>query len=215
MATDFRIEIPILVKNRSLFGMGSNDILVTDVRQMQRKLKAIDPDLRKQLLRDAKAIGEKGADRIRSAIPAVSPLRASNSRGRLSWDNQVNSKGQVLAANKTQVQFRTSSSGRSATTSLVAVKVVAPMTIIADIAGRSGKAMNQGYRNSGYTREFNRNGIQVRMRLNGQGQGMIKKLGGGASRFAWPALIQSKPQLEAEVRAVIDRYTAIANRGYK
>jgi hypothetical protein len=215
MATDFSIEIPILVKNRSLFGMGSNDIVVTDVRQMQRKLKAIDPDLRKQLLRDAKAIGEKGAEKIRTAIPPVSPLRASNSRGRLSWEHQVNSKGQVVAANKTVVQFRTSISGRSATTSLVAVKVVAPMTIIADIAGRSRNQMNKGYKGSGFTREFDRNGIQVRMRLNGQGEGMLNKLGSGASRFAWPALIDSKPQLEAEVRAVLDRYMAIANRGYK
>ena len=112
------------------------------------------------------------------------------------------------------MQFRTSGSGRSATTSLVAVKVVAPMTIIADIAGRSGKQMNKGYKGSGFTREFDRNGIQVRMRLNGQGYGMLKKLGGGASRFAWPALIQDKPQLEAEVRAVLDRYMAIANRGF-
>lgn len=215
MANDFSIEIPILVKNRSLFGLGSKDILVTDVRQMQRRLKEIEPDLRKQLLRDAKAVGEKGAEKIRSAIPAVSPLRASNSNGRLNWDSQVNNKGQRLAANKTVVQFRTSASGRSATTSLVAVKVVAPMTIIADIAGRSRKQMNKGYKGSGFTREFDRNGIQVRMRLNGQGEGMLKKLGGGASRFAWPALIQDKPQLEAEVRAVINRYTKIANRGYK
>jgi hypothetical protein len=214
MANDFQLEIPILVKNRSLFGMGGRDILVTDVRQMQRKLKEIDPDLRKQLLRDAKAIGAKAATKIQSAIPPVSPLRASNSRGRLSWDHQVNNKGQVLAANKTQVQFRTSGSGRSATTSLVAVKLVAPMTIIADIAGRSGKQMNKGYKGSGFTREFDRNGIQVRMRLNGQGYGMLEKLGGGASRFAWPALIQDKPQLEAEVLAVLDRYMAIANRGF-
>jgi hypothetical protein len=215
MANDFRLEIPILVKNRSLFGMGSNDILVTDIRQMQRKLKEIDPDLRKQLLRDAKEVGSKAATIIERAIPQVSPLRASNSRGRLGWETQVNNKGQRLAANKTSVQFRTSGSGRSATTSLVAVKVLAPMTIIADIAGRSGRQINKGYRGSGFTREFDRNGIQVRMRLNGQGNGMIKKLGSGASRFAWPALIQDKPRLEAEVRAVIDRYTQIANRGYK
>jgi hypothetical protein len=214
MANDFRLEIPILVKNRSLFGVGSRDILVTDVRQLQRKLKEIDPNLRKHLLRDVKGVGKKAESKIKSAIPTISPLRASNSSGRLAWNSQVNSKGQMVAANKTQVQFRTSGSGRSATTSLVAVKVVAPMTIIADIAGRSGRAMNQGYRGSGYTRQFMRNGVMVRMRLNGQGDGMIKKLGGGASRFVWPALIQDKPQLEAEVRAVLDRYMAIANRGF-
>jgi hypothetical protein len=194
--------------------IGGNDILVTDVRTLQKKLKAIDPDLRKQLMRDAKNVGKRAESKIKSAIPTISPLRASNSVGRLSWNRQVNGKGQMLAANKTAVQFRTSGSGNAVKTSLVSVKVLAPMTVIADIAGRSGRAMDQGYKNSGYSRDFMRNGVMVRMRLNGQGAGMVKKLGSGASRYAWPALIQDKPMLEYEVRAIINKYTSIANRGF-
>lgn len=211
---DFRLEIPVLVRNKNLFGVGAKDINVQDIRALQKRLKAIDPDLRKMLLRDAKAVGKVAESAIKSAIPMTSPLRASNSRGRLAWNRQQDRNGRVLAPNKTSVQFRTSTSGRSAKTSLVRVKVEAPMTVIADIAGRSGRAIGRGYKGSGFSREFSRNGTMVRMRLNGQGEGMIRKLGPGASRYAWPAIIDDKPRLENEVRKIIDRYTTIANRGF-
>lgn len=214
MATDFQLIIPILAKGRSIIGVGSNDISVRDVRALNKRLREIDPNLKKMMVREAKTIGRIAESKIKSAIPTTTPLRATNSVGRMSWDHQISSKGGLVAANKTMVQFRTATSGRSATTSLVAVKVVAPMTVVADMAGRSGRQINKGYKNSGYTREFYRNGVAVRMRLNGQGEGMIKKLGPGGSRYAWPALIADKPMLEAQLRLILKKYEAIANRGF-
>jgi hypothetical protein len=211
---DFEVYVPRVINNRGTIGIGSKDILVSDIRDLQRRLRDIDPDLRKQLMRDAKTVGKQAESAIKSAIPSTSPLRLSNSRGRLAWDHQVNAKGVAMPADKTMVQFRTSRSGSSAVTSLVSVKVMAPMTVIADIAGRSGRAIDKGYKNSGYSRPFMRNGVQVRMKLNGQGAGMIRKLGGGASRFAWPAIEKDKVRLESEVRAIINRYTKIANRSF-
>jgi hypothetical protein len=214
MAMDFQMIIPILAKGRSIIGVGSNDISVSDVRALNKRLREIDPNLKKLMVREAKTIGRIAESKIKSAIPVTTPLRATNSVGRMSWDHQISSKGGLVAANKTMVQFRTSASGRSATTSLVAVKVLAPMTVVADMAGRSGRQMNKGYKNSGYTREFLRNGVPVRMKLNGQGDGMLKKLGPGGSRYAWPALIEDKPQLEAQLRLILKKYEAIANRGF-
>ena len=211
---DFSLSLPAHGLGKSSIRLHSNDILITDVRALNRRLREIDPELRKQLVRDAKDVGRQAESVIKSAIPSVSPLRVTNSSGRFVWNAQIDSKGRSMPANKTSVQFRTSGSGRASTTSLVAVKVLAPMTVIADIAGRSGRSVNAGYRNSGYTRPFMRNGVQVRMRLNGQGIGMIRKLGGHASRYAWPALENDKPRLQLEVQQIIDRYTVIANRGF-
>lgn len=211
---DFAITVPSVVKNLSLFGAKSTDINVQDVRALQRRLKAIEPDLRKMLIREAKGVGREAESAIKRAIPKTSPLRASNSRGRLAWDRQQDRNNRILAPDKTRVEFRTSTGNRSGRTSLVRVRVEAPMTVIADIAGRSGRAIGRGYKGSGYSRSFVRNGAVIRMRLNGQGEGMIRKLGTGASRYAWPAIINDKPRLEAEVKKVLQKYEAIANRGY-
>lgn len=209
---DFTIQIPLLVRNKNLFGIGAGDINVQDVRALQRRLKAIEPDLRKMLIREAKGVGREAESAIKRAIPKTSPLRASNSRGRLAWDRQQDRNGRILAPDKTRVEFRTSTGNRSGRTSLVRVRVEAPMTVIADIAGRSGRAVGRGYKGSGYSRPFVRDGSIVRMRLNGQGDGMIRKLGTGASRYAWPAIINDKARLEGEVRKVLQKYEAIANR---
>ena len=211
---DFEVFVPRVINNRGTIGIGAKDVLVSDARALQKRLMEIDPDLRKQLMREAKAVGRVAESAIKSAIPTVSPLRATNSGGRMSWDHQVTGKGQSVAANKTMVQFRTSRSSSIAVTSLVSVKVMAPMTVVADIAGRSGNAIGRGYRGSGYTRPFMRNGVMVTMRLNGQGEGMIKKLGSKGSRYAWPAIEQDKARLESEVRVVLEKYIAIANRGF-
>jgi hypothetical protein len=84
-----------------------------------------------------------------------------------------------------------------------------------DMAGRGGgRYFNKGYQNSGYTRPFMRDGKQVRMRLNGQGRGMINQLNASASRYVWPAIESRKPMLEAEVKSIIQRYEVIASRRF-
>jgi hypothetical protein len=206
--------------------MGSGDILASDVRALTKKLEAIQPGLRAELMREAKSIGAKADNSIiKPAIQGIVPLSGSlkpGNTGRLAWNYQVAKVGKSLqrvSADKTQVQFRTgmTKDARLAgitTTSLVNVRVIAPMVIISDIAGRSNRQTGKGYKGSGYSREFDRNGIMVRVRQNGQGQGMIRNLGSGASRYLWPAMIQKKPQLESEIRAVLQRYEQIAARGF-
>jgi len=224
---DFFIEVPILVRNKSLFGMGANDITVRDVRALQARLKEIDPNLRKELIREAKAIGQE-ADRdiVKPAIQKISPLSGmtkSGNNGRLAWNHQygkVGKSSRPVAADFTQVQFRTSTGGSARkmgikTTSLVRIRVVAAMTVIADIAGRSRKAVGKGYKGSGYTREFMRDGKLVRMKINGQGERMIQYLGGRGSRYIWPALIDHKAGLESRVRDVLTKYEKIASKRFK
>lgn len=224
---EFRIEVPILVRNKSMFGLGDRNINVRDLRALQKQLREIDPELRKQLVRDAKAIGKKADNEIvQPALSSITPLSGmtkGGNNGRLAWSHQVakiGSQTRSVKYNTTQVQFRTStgsmarSMGRK-TTSLVRIRVLAPMTVISDIAGRSGKAVDKGYKGSGYTREFMRDGQMVRMRLNGQGRAMISRLGGRGSRYVWPALISHKDRLERAVREVLVKYEMIANKRFK
>lgn len=218
---DFQLILPLLVKNRGSIGVGANDISVQDVRALQKRLKEIEPELRTMLVREAKGVGREAQTLIKNAIPKTTPLWATNSRGRLSWDYQQNKNG-FVAADHTLVQFRTSVGSMSrklgkSTTSLVRVKVDAPMTVIADIAGRSGRAIGRGYKGSGYSRPFVRNGSVVRMRINGQGVGMIGKLDrslGRPSRFVYPSIEGGRARWEAEIKQILKKYEAIANRKF-
>jgi hypothetical protein len=99
-------------------------------------------------------------------------------------------------------------------TSLVAVKVTSPLTIISDMAGSSKNFMNAGFKGSGVTREYNvtRNGVTFKRKhtLAGQGYGMLKKLGGKASRFIWPAAESKIPQARMEIEKVLEKFTKIS-----
>jgi hypothetical protein len=223
---DVTVYIPTFVRNRSQFGIGQKDILVSDIRDLQKRLREIDPELRKQLVRDAKSVGKKADDIIKPALRSIQPLSGMvnpNNQGRMAWNRQQAKTGKSLRAvrpDTTQVQFRTSTGERARksgiqTTSLVRVRVLAPLSVIMDMAGRGGgRYFNKGYQNSGYTRPFMRDGKQVRMRLNGQGRGMINQLNASASRYVWPAIESRKPMLEAEVKSIIQRYEVIASRRF-
>jgi hypothetical protein len=223
---DVTVYIPTFVRNRSQFGIGQKDFLVSDIRQLQKRLREIDPELRKQLVREAKGVGKKADGIIKPALRSIQPLSGMvnpNNQGRMAWNRQQAKTGKSLRAvrpDTTQVQFRTSTGERARksgiqTTSLVRVRVLAPLSVIMDMAGRGGgRYFNKGYQNSGYTRPFMRDGKQVRMRLNGQGRGMINQLNSSASRYVWPAIESRKPILEAEVRSIIQRYEVIASRRF-
>lgn len=216
---DFEVYVPRVRNNRGIIGLSSGDFLASDIRAINRALKEIDPSLRKEFMREAKAIGQEGASLVKPALPPTAPLSGMNTNGRFGWNNQMTKKGRVDAT-KVAVNFRTSQ-GKNArkmglqTTSLVSVRVVAPMTAIADIAGRSGNQVGKGFEDSGYSKPYrDRYGNIRRHKLNGQGEAMISGLGGRGSRFAWPSLIDRKAELEAKVQAVVKKYEAIANRKF-
>ena len=214
---DFEVYVPRVRNDRGIVGVGSNDFLASDLRKLQRVLKEIDPELRKQLLRDAKAVGKEAESLVKPALPTGAPLSGMKTNGAYGWNTQE-SKGKRLAPNKTQVRFRTATGGNTAggTTSLVSVRVVAPMTVIADIAGRSGSWIGKGDKGSGYSKPYrDKYGNIRRHRLNGQGEAMVSGLGGRGSRYAWPALEGRKAGLEAKVFQVVEKYVAIANGKFK
>jgi hypothetical protein len=214
---NFEVYVPRVRNDRGITGVGANDFLASDIRNLQKSLKNIDPDLRKEFLREAKSIGRTAEQLIKPAIPSVAPLSGMDTNGNYGWNNQQTKRGRVTA-NKTMVQFRTStgSNTRGGTTSLISVKVMGPMTVIADIAGRSGSYVGRGDKGSGFSKPYrDRYGNIRRHKINGQGDAMIRGLGGRGSRYAWPAIINHKRELEVSVEAVIKKYVEIVNRGYK
>lgn len=208
---DLKLVIPKFVGSLGRAGVGVGDYSVSDIRNLQRALKAIDPKLRTQLLREAKEPAKPVQAAVKSAIPSVAPLSGMTG-GRLSWNQSVDAKGKTHKANDVKIQFRTSMSGKSLTTSLVRVRVSSPAVVVADMAGKSGKYFDKGYKGSGFTREYPYKGGTRRHRVNGQGRAMVRNLGGTPSRFVWPAAERSIPQARAAVDRVLSKFAKMINQ---
>lgn len=196
-------------------GSDVNSLSVKDIRNLQKRLKAIDPKLRTQLLRDAKKVAEPTVTAVKSAIGSVTPNSGMLRPGaRLNWNNAIDAKGRSHNALDVKPQFRTSESGRSNTTSLVRVKVGNPAVTLADMGGRSGRYLNAGYKGSGFTKEYSYKGGTRRHRVNGQFKGIESKIGGSASRFVWPAAEKSLPAAREAIEKILrDAYTRINSKG--
>jgi hypothetical protein len=203
--------IPKFLGSLGRAGVSAGDYSVADIRNLQRALKAIDPKLRTQLLREAKAPAKPVQSAIKSAIPAVAPL-SGMTQGRLAWSGSVDAKGRSHNPKDVKIQFRTSSSGKSLTTSLVRVRVASPAVVMADMAGKSGRFIDAGYKGSGRTREYNWKGGRRTHRLNGQGSAMIRGIGGSPSRFVWPAAERSIPAARAAVDQVLTKFARMVNQ---
>jgi hypothetical protein len=188
-------------------GIGAGDFSVQDVRELQKRLKAIEPRLRTELVRDVKRIARPMESDIKSSIPSIAPLSGmAKDRGRLGW-------GVGMPANKTLIQFRTSGGGKSLTTSLVRIKVSSPAAVLADMAGRSGRYVGEGRKNDNATpSERRRNsspakGAQFIQSLN-------RALGKGASRMVWPAAEKSRDAVRVAIEQVLRQaYNRINQKG--
>jgi hypothetical protein len=157
----------------------SKQILITDVALLQRELMKIEPELKKQLVRDIKQIAEPVQSAIKSAIPVVAPLSGLNNNGRLGWTPYKGKKPGAVS-----IVYR-SGSKRTAplVTSLVSVNVgSAGMTMI-DVAGKR-----------------NPNG------RNARGAALIRNLGKQPSRYVWPAAETALPAVEGKIEAVVAKY---------
>ena len=188
---------------------------VTDVRELQTRLKAIEPMLRTQLVRDAKKAAEPTVSDIKSAIGRVTPNSGMVLPGaRLNWNNAIDGKGRSHRAQEVKAEFRTSSSGRSNVSTLVRVRVANPAVMLADMGGRSGRYINAGYKGSGYTREYSWKGTKRKHRVNGQFTAVANKIGGSASRFVWPAAESSIPNVRNTIENILrNAYTRINSKG--
>jgi hypothetical protein len=195
------------LSNRGGVSVGATDISVLDVRELQKRMKAVEPRLRTEFMRDVKKIGQPIESKIKSAIGTIEPLSGMlTDRGRLGWGNGY-------APQKTTVQFTTSMGGRSLTTTLLRIKIWSPAVIFMDMAGRSGKEIGKGRRNdnaSPTTRRRNANekkGHALIATLN-------RELGKSASRVVYPAAESSLPAARSAVDAVLkDAFTRFNMKG--
>jgi hypothetical protein len=183
------------LSQRGGVGVGGG-VSVMDVRELQKRMRAIEPRMRTEFVRNLKAIGKPLESKVKTGIGTIQPLSGMlKDKGRLGW-------GVGVPADKTLIQFRTSMGGKSLTTSLLRIKVSSPATVLVDMAGRSGRYVGQGRRNDNASpSEKRRNASPAK------GASFIRSLneknGASASRRIWPSAEASLPAIRREVEIVL------------
>lgn len=196
-------------------------ISANDLKKTLRDVKETEPRLRKEFVKDIRSIAKEAESPIKQAIREVTPLSGMRfNYGATGW-------GIKYAPDATQIKVKAKAGGRSLTTSLVGIKLRSAAVSIFDMAGRSGKNLGRGKRNSGYTPVVRRTrdgslvayarrtpyeaGAKFVANLNAAAG--VKKA--SASRIAWPAVEQDLPQFERRIDKVIDGFYREANRMLK
>jgi hypothetical protein len=183
------------LSQRSGSGVGGG-VSVMDVRELQKRMRNIEPRMRTEFVRNLKSIGKPLESKVKTGIGTIEPLSGMRKdKGRLGWNVGV-------PADKTLIQFRTSMSGKSLTTSLLRIKVSSPATVLVDMAGRSGRSVGEGRRNDNASPSLRRRNAN-----RNKGYAFIASLNiknsHTPSRRIWPSAEDSLPGIRREVDIVL------------
>lgn len=204
-----------------------NQFSVQDIRQLQRKLKEIEPKLRTEFMREIKTIGKTPEKAIKNSIDNAAPLSGLDPSGRgrnakLQWGKTKKGSG---GAKSTTIRFRTQAGGKSLTTTLLGIRVNSAASSVADMAGRSGKYIGAGFKGSGMSKPMVRTyadgsqSVVFQRRATDKGgrafvNNLNRKLNNRPSRMAWKAVEKDLPQISKSIQFVIDKWAIKYSRGF-
>jgi len=173
------------------------------LRLAAKQVKAIDPEIRKRLLRGLKADLAPTGAKIAALVPRLGvpgSVRGFGHKGRTAWGNVKASTHVTPGGGKGSVaRFEVYSSPNQS-----ALK-------IADLAGTK-----EQYNNGNYSR----GGLQPYF-INGQGEDLVSRLskisrlsaGGKGGRFVWANFMKERPELIRRVEAKLEIYAQEISKG--
>jgi hypothetical protein len=203
--------------------MAKNTNVVFDAKPVLKALNQLEPDLKKQMLREMKAITKPIINEIKSVIPSTAPMSGmnvtrtgtsmddrkfnNNGDGRLSWTGGKY-KNRVISPDNVIPRFSSGRSRKAAVTSLFGIWLRSPGVSMVATAGKgSGRAKYAT------TREYPYKGGVRRHRNNGQGEALIRKVkSSGLYNFFYKAGEATVPGMESEVKLVWEKYSKTVNR---
>jgi len=202
---------------------GRNKDVVFDAKPVIKALNQIEPGLKREMLKDMKAITKDTITKIKSEIPKTAPFSGiseprtftqmtdrkenNNGDGRLSWTGGLY-KNKVIAPDNVIPKFSASRSRKYAVTSLFGIWLRSPGVALVATAGKgSGRP---GYSR---TREYAYKGGTRSHRNNGQGAALIRRVKKvGLFNFFYKAGEQQLPSIEREVKLTYESYSKRVNR---
>lgn len=192
---------------------GRVSISFNDFQTMIRVLGEIDKGHVVALKSEARQIAKPVEDAIRRGIPSSPPLSGMTPKvipGRLTWNTGFPANSTTIQTPRLAVKKKYNSIAR--------VRTRSAALGVADMAGRSRRAMNRypytrdypysrsatGYRKHKITT----NGSQKFVMNLNSGAGVKK---GSASRFVWPSAEKALPFAQYKMESVLNKYADIIN----
>ena len=178
-------------------------ILISDYRKMIKVIRQVKPTIMADLRKNIREIAVPAQSAVKANIPAVAPLSGMNRvhHGIKTWNYGSPAKSVLIDVKASGVP------NSKGFITLGRLRVKSAATVIADMAGRSGKHIDKWATTRPYMYRSYKNGQPVDYmrihKINGQGARMIDKLNerkGVASRFAWPAFEKAQPELRAKAK---------------
>ena len=206
-----------------LKAFGRNKDVVFDAKPVIKAVNQVEPALKKEMLKNMKAITKPVVSEIKSVIPSTAPFSGiseprtftsmpdrklnNNGDGRLSWTGG-RYKNRVIAPDNVIPRFSASRSRKYAVTSLFGIWLRSPGVAMVATAGKgSGRP---GYST---TREYDYKGGKRSHRNNGQGAAFIRIVKkSGLFNFFYKAGEEQLPSIESEVKLVWEKYSKTVNR---
>lgn len=192
---------------------GRPAVAFTDVRQMITVLGQIDKGHVVALKAQAREIAKPVEQAVRRGIPSAPPISGMTPKvipGRLTWNTGFPANSTTIQTPRLAVKKKFNSIARIRTRSAALG--------IADMAGRSRRAMNRyeftpEYRYSrsatGYRKHrITANGSRKFIDALDSGRGVVK---GSASRFVWPSAEKALPYARYKMENVLNKYAVIVN----
>lgn len=198
----------------ALLKVNEHALLLTDYKDMLKTIRTAEPQIMKDLKRNIREVAAPAQTAIKQNIPQVAPLSGMVRvhHGTKTWNFGK-------PAQSVDVNTRTGGKpNKQGYVTLVRLRVLSAATVIADMAGRSGRSIDKYTATKPYMYRYYKNGQAIDAprvhRINGQGARMIDKLNerkGNASRFAWPAFEKVQDQIAARAMITIQRTMDVIN----
>jgi hypothetical protein len=214
---------------------------LANLQDLERQLKEIGPEVLRQFKKDTKRVGKPAVTAVRKSFRDIGnrgPLggprrwgriydRMYTRRGHLNWQasNKIGGRSGIDVNYKNRKEGKALAdlkAARDGTVSIVRIRVRAPAYIVADMAGKSGKAAKT---TGTLSREYQINlfgkGVVTRSHRVNAGNvnnwigALNSRAKGGASepsRYAYPAVEKHKDEFRQNVTVILRDAVAKINR---
>jgi hypothetical protein len=206
-----------------LAAFGRNKDVVFDAKPVTKAINQIEPGLKREMLKEMKAITKPVISEIKSVIPQTAPFSGvseprtftqmpdrkqnNNGDGRLSWTGGLY-KNRVIAPDNVIPRYSASRSRKYAVTSLFGIWLRSPGVAMVATAGKGS-----GRPKYATTRDYPYKGGTRSHRNNGQGEALIRRVKKvGLFNFFYKAGEQELPSIEQEVKLVWNKYSSKVSR---
>lgn len=191
----------------------SQSVQLIGVKETLRQLQAVQPEVYKQMVADVKVIMQPAISAIEARVPKVSPLYSVR-RGKNGMEHNGRSAYAPVKVTPRVTPSGTTSIGTEA--KFVQIEIMSIGKFYGfELIDMAGRGTGRGRRPKNITREYEWKNKTRKHILNGQGEAMIRKLNtvsSKPSRYAYPAVQDSFPRVQAQILRTIDTATGTINR---